>query len=107
MITILSIFAFVLVLIVMAFVCIVKYKRNMDNRMKSFESRIEKQVQTVSLVECAKCGCLLWKDSATNIRGKPEIRQKRGQSYYGGCYTEDYIYYPWYCKRCAPKEKEK
>ena len=77
-------------------------------RMQILESQIEKQVQTVSLVECAKCGCLLWKDSATNIRGKPEIRQRK-VSYYDGSYIqdEDYIYYPWYCKRCAPKQKEK
>lgn len=58
---------------------------------------------TASVVDCETCGCQIKKENA--IAGEPFIRQ-RGRwvdnSYYG---SEDYIHYPYYCKKCAPKKK--
>ena len=44
--------------------------------------------------DCEICGCIVRKSMA--VKGKAEIRNYANKT--------DYIFTPYYCKRCAPKE---
>ena len=66
------------------------------------------------ICECETCGCLVYKTDAN--KGKGEIRERvlRGVSFTSNMgdiinlsedKTEEYIYYPYHCNTCRPKEK--
>jgi hypothetical protein len=57
-----------------------------------------------SFVDCDSCGCLIRRD--VSIKGTPEIRRPSYMDIPGIYITneKEYIFYPYFCKRCG-KEK--
>lgn len=54
-------------------------------------------------IDCEICGCMVSKAKA--IKGKGEMRDRIITMYECGNMPIEFIYYPHYCKRCAPKDK--
>ena len=51
------------------------------------------------IIACEECSRLVFKSDANKQKG--EVKTRKG--YWG---EEDYIYYPYYCKECKPKENK-
>jgi len=75
------------------------------DRVAALEKRkIESAEDTIT---CETCGCLVAKHRA--VKGEGEIRvgfNKETNPWYWPI-KEEYIYYPYYCKRDAPKTETK
>lgn len=60
-----------------------------------------------TIAECEACGRLVYKKKSNG--GTPEVRTRRKMvGFYASSHwvSEDYIYYPYYCKECKPKDKK-
>ena len=77
-------------------------KESVDNYCKLGDQIAQRAVSS-QIVECDKCGCLLYQLKA--FKGEGEIRTKRVWTYWGGFTDEEYIHYPYYCKIHTKKEK--
>ena len=75
---------------------------NIIEKYPNLETKISERVSYSEIVECDKCGCLLYKGKAS--KGKGEIRTKRAV-YFMHTIDEEYIHYPYYCKLHKPNRK--
>lgn len=87
------------------------------SELEQLRCAMHESVSLSSVRDCDSCGCLTRKW----VTGKPEIRTRqispmerknrdgirpvRSENIPCVYYEEDYLYYPVYCKRCAPPEK--
>lgn len=82
--------------------------KKLREKVEALKEKIKSQ-ETVSVVICDTCGCLVARSKA--IEGKGEIRHRTtwGSGIYAGLVTdfEKYIHTPYYCGRCAPKEEKR
>ena len=78
----------------------------LEQEIKNLQSKI---LSTPDLVECETCGCAIKKETATkgeSIIKKYELPYFMMRSCFRDEDTEEHIHTPYYCKRCAPKDKK-
>ncbi len=94
------------------------FHKSLEKRIEDLEKRVDyvnltvcpSKISSSSVVDCETCGCMISVNKA--VKGKSEIRIKKGQwepTFIGGCMLmpdQEYIYTPYYCKRCTSKEKK-
>ena len=66
-------------------------------------SNIQFGVEVPDTVDCEVCGCRVRKEYAK--QGKSEVRTRRGYLHFAWQNIE-FIYTPFFCKRCAPEDKK-
>ncbi len=89
-----------------------KEQNEIAKTIKENHDKWVKEDDRNAVIDCEICMCMVRKEKA--VKGKAVIKKR----YYGqpwlkptldrlGYDTQDaeYLYYPYYCKRCAPKEK--
>ena len=76
---------------------------NIIEKYPDLETKISERISYSEIVECDKCGCLLYQVRAS--KGEGEIRTKKVWTYWGDFTDEEYIHYPYYCKIHTKKEK--
>ena len=76
---------------------------HLDHRIERLEEDLRSHLRQFheiedQFAECEICRCVVFKNE--NTKGKGEVRSVEVRF---GCVTEDYIYYPYYCKKHKPK----
>lgn len=81
--------------------------KDLFERVNTIEKRISNiqcGVEVPDTVDCEGCGCRVRKAYAK--RGKSEVRIKEQYFTFRGYQDVEFIFTPFWCKRCAPEDKK-
>lgn len=74
-----------------------------EKRLKVIETKVSNIPETV---DCEICGCMVRKEVA--VKGKSEVRERFNGRLFSLFFIhaeDEYLYTPYFCKRCAPKDR--
>jgi hypothetical protein len=75
------------------------------NYIENKISNIQYGVDIPGTVDCEGCGCRVRQEYAK--KGKSEVRIKKQYHPFFGCMKDsEFIFTPFWCKRCAPKDED-